>query len=303
MNRLLSFLDRLEQIDRRVIYAFVLFSLAIPILLGVSLKPARMQTATDFFSVVEKLQPEPNQVALLSFDWGPGTSAENSPQSELILEHLMRRRIPVVLISTYTQAQPILRELPLKIVKKLETEFPDKRWSYGTDWVNFGARPGGFLEIQKLAKSKDFHEVLKADASGVPIKELPLMQKVRKIEDIALLGEFTGLVGAFNIWLQYFQNEKYKPVFVHGCTSITIPEAYIFYESKQIVGLLEGIAGAAWYEYLLGEKYRNRSGELAAIPTNTGISYAQLVIIGLIVLGNLPPILRLLLGSKAKKPN
>jgi hypothetical protein len=76
---------------------------------------------------------------------------------------------------------------------------------------------------------------------------------------------------------------------VHGCTSITIPEAYIFLDSGQLNGLLEGIAGAAWYSEVLKKHYpatENRD----LLVTNTALSTAHLVLIGLIVLGNVIPL-------------
>ena len=72
---------------------------------------------------------------------------------------------------------------------------------------------------------------------------------------------------------------------LHGCTSITIPEAYLYYNSKQILGFFEGVAGAAWYDQLMNKIYPKR--EEQATATNTGLAVAQLVILLFIVLGNI----------------
>lgn len=283
-----SYLVLLEQIDRRIIYLFVAFCLAVPILMNVVLKPAPMATAEAFYAAVEKLENNNGKIVLVSSDWGPGTMAENRPQTYLAIEHLMRKRIPFALISVYTLAVPFLREIPRDVASRLEKEMPGEKWTYGKDWINLGYRPGGIIMIQGLAKAADLHEVLKIDANSTPIEDLPLMEKVKTIDDIMMLMEFTGLVGVFNSWLQYFQG----PPFVYGCTSITIPEAFIYYSSKQIIGFFEGIAGAAWYEVLLTEHYPTRSAETVAIRVNTGLSYAHLVVIGFILLGNVGLLIR-----------
>jgi hypothetical protein len=112
------------------------------------------------------------------------------------------------------------------------------------------------------------------------------MKNVKNIHDVSLLIQITGLVGVFNYWVQFFQSDGFRPPMLHGCTSITIPEAHIYYASKQIVGLHEGIAGAAWHDALLSEQYPNR----IAGPTqrvNTSLAFANLLILAFIFLGNL----------------
>lgn len=280
------FIEYFSTIDRRVIYLFVALSLSLPIFFNLSLPPAKMETATSFYSEVNKLSGDSHKMVLIASDWGPGTQAENKPQTMLAIEHLMRKRVPFAMISITPYAAPFLENMPRDVAKKLSKENPQERWVYGKDWVNFGYRPGVYIMIQGLAKATDFYEVLKTDAAGTPLEDIPMMAKVRTIKDIAMLMEFTGLVGAFNSWVQFFQSEDYKPPFVHGCTSITIPEAYIYYVSKQIVGLHEGAAGAAWYEKLLTDSYPNREQGIA-LSINTSLAIAHLMIIGFLILGNI----------------
>ncbi len=275
--------ELLEKADRRIIFLLVAVSLAVPLVMNVSLRPAPMATADAFYNAVDKLQPEPGKIVLISADWGPGTLAENRPQTALAIEHLMRKRIPFALVSIYMLATPFLAELPKEVASRLEKENPRINYVYGKDWVNLGFRPGGMLFIQGLAQSKDIGSFLKTDANNIPIQDLPAMKEVRTIKDISMLMEFTGLQGAFNTWLQYFQG----PTFVYGCTSVTIPEAFIYFASKQVAGFFEGIAGAAWYEVLLSEHYVRRGPYNVALRVNTGLSFAHLVVLGFILLGNI----------------
>ena len=72
---------------------------------------------------------------------------------------------------------------------------------------HFGFQPQGFQFIQRLAKAEDIHEVLRADALGTPIRDLPLMTNIHSIKDIELLAEFTSLVDTFETWVQFFQRD------------------------------------------------------------------------------------------------
>ena len=276
----------LARLDRRIIYVLVLLALAIPILRNLSLPAARMRSAEAAFSLVESIKPQPHQLVLMVLDFGPNSMAENLPQAEVVLEHLMRRRIPVALMSQYVLAEPFLTSIPEQVAARLNREQPAEHWSYGTDWVNLGFRPGGALMIQNLAKSDNIIEVLNNDARGNLLGDLPLFNGVKTLADVPVLVQMTSLVGTLDVFLQFFKRSDFRPQFLHGCTSITIPQAFIYLDSGQLKGLLEGIAGAAWYSTLLKRHYPNRAVDTSLV-VNTSLGVAHLVIIALIVLGNL----------------
>lgn len=271
----------LLNIDRRIIYFFVFVSLAVPIIFGTALPAAEMKTAEDVYKSIEDLSSS-DQIVLISADWGPNTLAENQPQTELILEHLMRKRIPFAIMTLYSLAGPFIERLPEQVAKKLTKENPNETWEYGKDWVNLGYRPGMVLMVQGMAKSEDLPTYLKADYQGTPLKQFPIMANVRTIKDISLVAEITGLSGLLQVWIQFFQS---VPI-IHGCTSISIPDTYNYYASKQVLGFFEGVAGAAYYEQLLSNNFKERETG-SAVKLNTSLSSAQITILFFILVGNL----------------
>lgn len=275
-----------DRLDRRIIFLFVLLSLSIPLIKKVVLPPAPMETADASFAAVDGVERKLGKIALISADWGPGTQAENGSQTAAVIEHLMRKRIPFAIMTIYQLAEPFLEEVPREVVERLENEMPGEHWEYGKDWVNLGFMPNGSVTIRGMAQTKNIVEMLKTDYLGTPLNEVPMMKGVTDIHDISIVFPITGLVGVFSSWISFFQAPDYRPVVVHGCTSITIPEAYIYYSSGQIKGFFEGIAGAAWYEKLLSKKYPKREPG-SALQINTSLAFAHLVIIAFIVLGNL----------------
>jgi hypothetical protein len=223
------------------------------------------------------------------FDFGPNTIAENEPQAQVLIEHLFRRRIPVVLLSQYQQAERFLTKIPNEVAKRLESEMPGQQWRYGEAWVNAGFRPGGSIFIQSMVNAADVSKFLGRDVNGMPISHYPNFSAIGGVERVKLVGEITGLVGVFDNIIQFFQKNDYRPTIVHGCTSITIPEAYIFLDSGQLKGLLEGIAGAAWYSEVLKAHFPGSENK-ELLVTNTALSAAHIVLILLIVLGNIVPL-------------
>lgn len=280
----------INRIDRRVIYLLVLLALSLPLIYQYSVPPARMAAAEALFKKVEELQVKSPDLVFVALDYGPNLVAENGAQAEVVVEHLMRRRIPVALFSIYYQAEPILEALPQRVAARLMKESPSERWEYGKDWVNLGYRPGGYIFIRPIAESKNLVEYLNKDARGTKLTEVPMMKGVERFENIKMLIEITGLINTFDLYVAFFQKKDYRPAFGHGCTSITIPEAFIYLDSKQIDGLLEGVAGAAWYSKLLQDKFTAREPDKSFV-INTGLGIAHLVVIGLIILGNVTSLL------------
>lgn len=274
------------KLDRRVIYLLVLMALSVPLLLGYTVTPARMAAAEKLFSAVEGLPTDRSKIALVSMDFGPSTIAENGSQAEVVIEHLLRRRIPFAVVSLLPDSAALLNEIPEKVVRRLAAESPGERWQYGIDWVNLGFLAGGYIAVQSIPKADDLRDVFKKDVRGNSLYDLPVTRNLRSINDVGLLYEVTGSPGTFEAYVQFFQTNSYRPIFGHGCTSIMTPQSYIYLDSGQLHGLLEGIAGAAWYSELLRKSYPTRAVDTSLL-INTGLGVAHLVIIALVILGNI----------------
>jgi hypothetical protein len=279
-------MSSLVSVDRRIIYLLVALALSVPLVMGLSVKPLRLPSAQRMYDQIEALESRTDSIVFLVLDYGPNTSAENVPQSEVLIEHLMRRRIKFALFSIYVQAEPFLVSIPDQVAERLAREIPGERWEYGKDWVNLGYRPGGFVTISSIPREQDLVSFFNRDARGNALSSLPAFREVKTLKNIAALAEITSLVGTFETFIQFFQTADYRPVFLHGCTSITIPKAYNYVDSGQVAGLMEGIVGAAAYSALLTERFPGREQD-DSVRINTGLGVAQLTVIILILLGNL----------------
>lgn len=293
------------QIDRRILYGFVVVALGVPLFFDWSLPPAPLQSAKLIFDQIETIRLEREEaqkrgerydkVVLVVVDWGPHTRAELQPQTEAVVRHLMWRKIKFVIITLVTDGTGFTKSIPEKLAKEYGAE-------YGEDWVNLGYKSGTSILVEHLAK--DFHGAAGKDENGKMLSEYEMTKRVKSAEDIRLLVEITGLVGFFNMWVQFFQTDRARPDFAHGCTAITIPEAYTYLESGQIVGLFEGIAGAAAYNELL-EKARGPDDPPASKGARTHMTsqmFAHGLIFVLVLLGNIGLILRRRAGRAGGAP-
>src|SRR6185436_9799363 len=86
-------------IDPRLIYLAMLLAVLIPILVPIGLKVTLTPPTQSAFDAIEKLQPGTR--VLVSFDYGPSTSAENDPMAAAILRHCLARNLRVVSIALF----------------------------------------------------------------------------------------------------------------------------------------------------------------------------------------------------------
>jgi len=164
----MNFFEKFDRIDRRIIYILVLLALSLQLIGGLSLPPARMAPAGEAFDIIKKLEPSKGKLVFISLDFGPNSLAENLPQSEIVIEHLLMKKIPFVLFSQYVLAEGFLESVPRRVSERLLASGMLKTAPvYGKAWSNIGYRPGGSIFIQSLAGSDDIISLLIRDARGI----------------------------------------------------------------------------------------------------------------------------------------
>jgi hypothetical protein len=160
-----------------------------------------------------------------------------------------------------------------EVPKRVANEMGKK---YGVDYCVLGFKQANM--VQRL--SQDFPGTAETDKNGTPIKEIPMLKEVKDVHQISMVVEMTGMVGGLELWLSLFMTQDYRPKFAHGCTAIAYPEANVYINSGQIVGLMNGMAGAAQYENLLGIEREASKGMMVHV-------FFHSYIILLILLGNI----------------
>lgn len=274
---------------RIIIYVLVLLSLAGPLLFKVTLPPVRMPAAEKFFNAIDSVDPQSPGFALVALEWAAGTLAESGSQSDVLIEHLMLRRVKFAVFTLVAQAEPLLTSVPEKIAARVKS-YAGYEPQYGVDWINLGYRPGAALAVRGLADAKDLAEHFKRDVYGNSLRDSRFFNGVKTIKDLKGVFQISSMQGLLEYYIQFLQKDGVRPLYLHGCTSISVPQAYIYLDSGQMSGLLEGISGAAWYDKLMQDRYPARPVSNAQL-INTGLGAAQLVVLFLILVGNIVGVL------------
>lgn len=266
---MMNFIEKFQHIDRRIVYTLCILGVIVPFLVTIELPIFISPETKGIYDTIEEVPPD--KIVLLVSSWDAGSKGENWPQTEAVIEHMMRKDIKFAIMSHTPQGVGFAEEVAELVAKRY-------RKKYGIDWCNFGYLTGEIDPRPMIqALCKDIPGVVQKDIRGTPITEIPMMKGIKDIHDIY-----------FVLNIEYYPKEDWIP-FVQGVygtkvgfgsASIVSSAMYPYLESGQLCGLLVGVRGAAEYETLL----RTRGlGKEFIVPQ----SIAHLLIVVLVIMANI----------------
>jgi len=207
---------------------------------------------------------------LISSDFDPGSEAEMEPMLRAVLAHCWRKKLRVVVM---TLCSP--NSMPL--ARRIVTEAAATHGAVeGTDYALMNFKAGASAAI--LALGQSWAQVYPVDLNGTKISEIPAMKGITKLTDFPY-ALCIASVNTADSWV-LAGNARYGLNVGIGCTAVSATDYYPYLNSKQITGLIGGLAGAAQYESLVKEP-----GDASAkMPTQSVI---HVTIVLLIVIGNI----------------
>lgn len=263
----MGFFERLQKIDRRIVYLLVALAVAIPLLSKVVFPIRVSEPVGGAYRAVESLPA--GSVVLVSIDYDPSSMPEVQPMLIAVLRHCFSRDLKVVMMGHLPLGIP-LGEMGLEQVAE---EFD---MNYGTDYVNLGYRPG-YIAVM-VGMGREIREFFRTDVRGTSIDELSLTRDIHNYSDIDLLiGLEHGTAGDW--WVQVAQ-ARFGQRIVLGTTAVMAPDCYPYLQAGQIEGLIGGLKGAAEYETLIEQPAVGVLG----MPAQ---SAAHCLILLFIILGNI----------------
>ena len=262
----MKILENLANIDRRYIFILVSLTVMVPILFPIGMPITTTPEVEAVFDYIEKIPP--GSTIIVAMDYDPSALAELYPMNLAVLRHAYSRKIKVIGMTLWVTGAALgdmaMREAAEGIAKE------------GEDYVYLGFVPVPTSAI--MGMGEDISKVFPKDYSGTPLSEIPAMSGVKNYKDIALLVDLAA--GATpEAWVVY-AGDTYDQAIAVGCTAVSAVGYYPFLNSKQIVGLMGGMKGAAEYEKLI-----ERSGTATAGMDSQ--SMAHILIILLIIVANI----------------
>lgn len=266
LNNLRNFLDKVESVDRRIIFLLVAIVVIIPIIKPVGMVINTTPPVENIYKYVEKL-PE-GSVVWMGFDYYNSTTTECNAQAKAFLRHAFRKNLKVFITSTIPDGNGISQIIAKSIAKEYGKV-------YGVDYCILGYKPGTGILIKSVCDN--IRGIYPVDVFGTPLDDLPMMANIRNYKDVKMI--FTATDNAsFDEYVK-FANTQYGIPMAGGSTAVSVPLLYIYLNSGQALGLMGGLKGAAEYEKLIGKKDTATAGMDAQ-------SFVHVLIVLMIIFSN-----------------
>jgi hypothetical protein len=257
---------RLLSIDRRLIFLLVAAGVILPLLFPLNLPVTVTPRVQAAFDAIDALPP--GSKVLLSMDFEPDIMAELMPMSVAILRHCFKKRLQVIAMTLYP-AGTGLGERALNTAAKAEGAVRNRDYA----WLGYKS---GF-QVVMIGIGENLRGIYPVDFYGTPLDSIPVTRGVNSYRQMAMVINVSGSSGT-DYWIQFAQGRFHAPLVV-GCTAVMATDYYPYLSSRQILGLIGGLKGAAEYERLIDDFGDARRGMDAQ-------SLVHLIIVMLVIVGN-----------------
>jgi hypothetical protein len=267
----MSILDRLEQIDNRILITILIICIVYPILSPIGLPIKIGIPAQTFYDYVDSV-PDGSTV-LYCLDTGLNSDPELGPSAVAIAKHFISKNCKIVWVSfgggDAVGWYPILQE-----------RIQDTR-EYGVGYCYLGFVPG--IEIAMASFARDVRGTTPTDFYGTDINQLSIMSGINDLDDFALVFHIMCMTDWLEAAVRQFAVPYDTPLITSTC-GVCGPAAQPYYPAT-IKALLVGGTQGAEYELISGFPGK---GLLALDAQST----AHLVIIAFVILGNISYLLK-----------
>ncbi|MFP3952014.1 MAG: hypothetical protein ACLFVP_07765 [Candidatus Bathyarchaeia archaeon] len=266
----MSIWNKLTALPREVVMALVVLAMIVPAInpLGLPLMTGGMAEA--WYRTVEEL-PE-GSVILFDIGYGSGGYPSLGPGQIVALKQMFENGHKVILMATALEGS-MMYPLIMEDVK------PEDRFGavYGEDYLFLGYISGGQTAMAGVLGN--IRSLVSNDYQGNPLDSFAIMEGVNSAEDFDLVGYLTTSGDTAEGWVYQAYSQYNRPV-IGGCLSMMTTSIKPYYDSGQLLGLMDGIKGAADLEFLTGYP-----GE--AIVSSDILSFTQTLVLIFIAVGNI----------------
>ena len=262
----MSWMSRVLAIDRRLIFVLIALGTAIPLLFPVNLPISVSPRVEAAYATIDALPA--GSVVLVSMDYEPDTMAELQPMAIAVLRHCFRKNLKVLGMTLYPSG-PGLVEPAMNLASRMEHKVRNQ------DFVFLGYKSG--FQTVMVGIGESIRQQFPVDFYGTPLDSIPIMRGIDNYAGINLVVNLTASSAA-DYWIQFAAGRFHKPLIL-GATAVMATDYYPYLSSRQLLGLIGGMKGAAEYEKrmdIFGDARRGMDAQ----------SMVHLIIAGLVVLGN-----------------
>ena len=266
----MSVWEKLTALPREVVMSLVILAMVVPAIspLGLPLMTGDMSKA--WYNTVDAL-PE-GSIVLMDIGYGSGGYPSLGPGNIAALHQMFEGGLKVVLMATSLEGTMMY---PLIMAEVM----PEENYGlvYGEDYVFIGYIAGEQTAMAGVLG--DLKALVSVDYQGTSIDGFSLMDNINGADDIDLVAYLTTGGGIAEGWV-YQAYSQYNMDVIGGVLSMMTTSIKPYYDSGQLLGIMDGIKGAADLEFITGHP-----GD--AIVSSDILTFTQILVLIFIFVGNL----------------
>lgn len=270
----MSFWKKLEAVDVRIIYLILWIAIGLPLLTPFNLPLSISPDTVAYHKAIEALPA--GAVVAFAMEVSPaGYGGELGPQARATAYHLFTKPVKIVFLSFWETGAPLIQDVWKN--RFVADEMKNKK--YGEDYVNLHWIPG--TETGMASFAEDVWKTVPADYKGTKLTDLPMMAKIKSVNDITMLIVIeTGTPGGPEYLRQWYARNRNLKVLV-GSLGVSVPANIAYLASGQYVSILRGGRGATEYQYLL------KIVTPTDVQGSDAMTMSHVVVLVFLLLGNL----------------
>jgi hypothetical protein len=239
----MSIVDKLLEIDQRIIYALLFIALAFPILNPVILPMAIQGYSQQAFDFSDSI-PE-GSIVIFEGGLTAATYPQGGPGMVVQIYHMLTKGVKVIFFSIGTEQTVWTMTAIETALDKLPAGTPAEN---GVNWVHLGYIAGGEAGTGSLVN--DIRGTVQADYFGTPIDDIPLLEGVNDASSFSAVLWWGGSEGSMPYGIRQISVPFDIPI-TGMCTTNEVPNFSPYISAGQLQGIFGGVRGSAEYEYLL----------------------------------------------------
>ncbi len=307
----MNFWDRIQKVDRRVLYLILILTATVPLFFNKALPNVPDDSSESLYLSLARLQE--GDTVIIQTDWTNATRGENGSHFEALIRALIAKKVKFALVSAYSPLAPaVARDVIGRINGDLvaEDKQPYRQWD---DWVDLGFFPN--MDAAAIGMRSDLRQIIQERKETDPqgqqrsVLQSPVFQNIKALGDIKLYMVVTGTNSINSIVARLS-----GAVPIGGMvTGVMGPELLVYYDAGQLVGLANGLKGVYDLEQMMSEPYTyvSKAGvreEFEPIlPGFSGrgtryyltLTLTLILLVGTVVIGNLAMVFS---GRKTRRP-
>jgi hypothetical protein len=280
-----------QHILRLVIAGVLIVALLIPLLSGVRVFPDPTSAPQEVLEARNSLAALPDGAPVLVVaDYSPAVSGEMQAAASAALTDLMKKGAQLVVISSTPTGSALADQL---LASLTASDASLQAYGSGEKITRLGYLPGGITALADFAANPQTAapNTLQSGSAW----QQPALQEVHAIGDFARVVVLTADANTGQAWIEQVQPKlgaQSEMLVIAGAQAAPVLRPYFY--SRQISGLIAGVAGGAAYEVLVGRK---GTGWFYWDAFQFGTWAAVLIILVGVLAGSVSPVLAAIQGK------